>query len=89
MAIVGVFIDLAMQYTNSIGRNVRRSLLLRQATNIGDASTEMAFSAWQLILTIQRITGSIFTIHLLGKKRFNDFHVSLSLAILLIAKAKK
>jgi type II secretory pathway pseudopilin PulG len=49
MAIVGVFIDLAMQYTNSIGRNVRRSLLLRQATNIGDASTEMAFSAWRAI----------------------------------------
>jgi preprotein translocase subunit SecE len=34
MAIMCVFIDLAMQYTNSIGRNVRRSLLLRQATNI-------------------------------------------------------
>lgn len=49
MAIVGVFIDLAMQYTNSIGRNTRRSLLLRQATNIGDASTEMAFSAWRAI----------------------------------------
>ncbi len=49
MAIVGVFIDLALQYTNSIGRNVRRSLLLRQATNIGDASTEMAFSAWRAI----------------------------------------
>ena len=49
MAVVGVFIDLAMQYTNSIGRNVRRSLLLRQATNIGDASTEMAFSAWRAI----------------------------------------
>lgn len=49
LAIVGVFIDLAMQYTNSIGRNVRRSLLLRQATNIGDASTEMAFSAWRAI----------------------------------------
>jgi len=49
LAIVGVFVDLAMQYTNSIGRNVRRSLLLRQATNIGDASTEMAFSAWRAI----------------------------------------
>src|ERR1041385_6232169 len=49
MLIVGVFIDLAMQYTNSIGRNTRRSLLLRQATNIGDASTEMAFSAWRAI----------------------------------------
>jgi len=49
MMVVGVFIDLAMQYTNSIGRNVRRSLLLRQATNIGDASTEMAFSAWRAI----------------------------------------
>ena len=49
MAIVGVFVDLAMQYTNSIGRNGRRSLLLRQATNIGDASTEMAFSTWRAI----------------------------------------
>ena len=49
MAIVGVFIDLAMQYTNSIGRNVRRSLLSRQAMNIGDASTEMAFSSWRAI----------------------------------------
>lgn len=49
MAVVGVFIDLAMQYTNSIGRNVQRSLLLRQATNIADSSTEMAFSAWRAI----------------------------------------
>ena len=49
MAVVAVFIDLALQYTNSIGRNVQRSLLLRQATNIGDASTEMAFSAWRAI----------------------------------------
>lgn len=49
MAIVGVFIDLAMQYTNSIARNVQRSLLLRQATNIGDSSTEMSFSAWRAI----------------------------------------
>jgi len=49
MAIVGVFVNLAMQYTNSIGRNVQRSLVLRQATNIGDASTEMSFSAWRAI----------------------------------------
>ena len=49
MAVVGVFVDLSMQYTNSIGRNVQRSILLRQATNIGDASTEMAFSAWRAI----------------------------------------
>jgi hypothetical protein len=49
MAIIGVFINLAMQYTNSIGRNVQRSLLLRQATNIGDSSTEMSFSAWRAI----------------------------------------
>ena len=56
MVIVGVFIDLAMQYTNSIGRNVRRSLLLRQATNIGDASTEMAFSAWRAICRTSQTT---------------------------------
>ena len=49
MAIVGVFIDLALQYTNSVSRNVQRSILLRQAINIGDASTEMAFSAWRAI----------------------------------------
>ncbi len=49
MIIVGVFVELALQYTNSISRNVQRSLLLRQATNIGDASTEMAFSAWRAI----------------------------------------
>jgi type II secretory pathway pseudopilin PulG len=49
MAIVGGFVSLALQYTNSIGRNVQRSLLMRQAINIGDASTEMAFSAWRAI----------------------------------------
>src|SRR6266700_3496359 len=49
MAVVGVFVNLSLQYTNSINRNVQRSLLLRQATNIGDASTEMAFSAWRAI----------------------------------------
>ncbi len=49
MAIVGVFVELALTYTNSIGRNVQRSLLLRQATNIGDSSTEMAFAAWRAI----------------------------------------
>ena len=32
-----------MQDTNSIGRNVRRSLLLRQATNIGDAIARWLF----------------------------------------------
>lgn len=49
MAVVGVFVGLSMQYTNSIGRNVQRSLLLRQAINIGDASTEMAFTSWRAI----------------------------------------
>src|SRR5882672_9552217 len=56
LAVVGVFVDLAMQYTNSIGRNVQRSLLLRQATNIGDASTEMAFSAWRAICRTNQTT---------------------------------
>lgn len=56
MAVVAVFVDLAMQYTNSIGRNVRRSLLLRQATNIGDSSTEMAFSAWRAICRTNQTT---------------------------------
>ncbi len=49
MAVVAVFIDLALQYTNSIGRNVQRSLLLRQAINVADSSNEMAFSAWRAI----------------------------------------
>src|SRR5450432_2506596 len=49
MAVVGVSIDLALQYTNSVRRNSQRSLLLRQAINIGDASTEMSFSAWRAI----------------------------------------
>ncbi len=49
MAIVGVFIELALSYTNSVGRTVQRSLILRQATNIADSSTEMSFSAWRAI----------------------------------------
>jgi hypothetical protein len=49
IAFVSVFVGLSMQYTSSITRNTRRSILLRQATNIGDASTEMAFSAWRAI----------------------------------------
>lgn len=49
MAVVGVLVDLALQYTGNIGRNVQRSILLRQAINIGDASTEMSFSAWRAI----------------------------------------
>ena len=54
MVLVGVFIDLALQYTNNVARNVQRSLLLRQATNIGDASTEMSFSAWRGICRKQQ-----------------------------------
>lgn len=46
---VCVFVALSVQYTSAITRNVQRSILLRQATNIGDASTEMAFSAWRAI----------------------------------------
>lgn len=49
MAIVGVFIDLSLQYTNNVAHNVQRSLLLRQAVNIGDSSTEMSFAAWRRI----------------------------------------
>ncbi len=49
LAVVGVFVNLAMQYTNAVNRNVQRSILLRQATNIADSSTEMAFSAWRAI----------------------------------------
>ena len=49
LAVVGVLVDLGMQYTTSIGRNTQRSLLYRQAINIGDASTEMAFTSWRAI----------------------------------------
>ncbi len=49
LAIVGLSVELALRYTNSINRNVQRSILLRQATNIADSSTEMAFSAWRAI----------------------------------------
>lgn len=56
MAIVGVFVDLAMQYTTSVSRYGRRSLLMRQATNIGDSSTEMAFTAWRAICRASQTT---------------------------------
>jgi hypothetical protein len=46
---VSVFVGLAIQYTNNVARNVQRSILLRQAVNIADASTEMSFSAWREI----------------------------------------
>lgn len=49
LALVSVFVGLAVEYTNNVGRNVQRSILLRQATNIADASTEMSFSAWRAI----------------------------------------
>ena len=49
MVVVGVLVDLALQYTNAIGRNVDRSLSFRQGIDIGDGATEMAFSAWRAI----------------------------------------
>ncbi|HEY2711302.1 MAG TPA: hypothetical protein VGI60_02210 [Chthoniobacterales bacterium] len=49
MVVVGVLVDLALQYTNAIGRNVDRSLSFRQGVDIGDGATEMAFSAWRAI----------------------------------------
>lgn len=56
LAIVAVFVDLSLQYTNSIAHNVQRSILLRQATNIGDSSTEMAFAAWRGICRAKQTT---------------------------------
>jgi hypothetical protein len=47
LLIVSVCVGLAFEYTNNVGRNVQRSILLRQAVNIADASTEMSFSAWR------------------------------------------
>lgn len=55
LLIVSGFVGLSVEYTNNVGRNVQRSLLLRQATNIADASTEMAFSSWR---SIARAKGS-------------------------------
>ncbi len=49
IAVVAGFIALAIDYTRSIGRNVQRSTLVRQAINIGDAATEMAFADWRAI----------------------------------------
>lgn len=49
LAFVSVFVGLAVEYTNNIGRNVQRSILLRQAINIADSSTEMSFAAWREI----------------------------------------
>ncbi|HWM23981.1 MAG TPA: hypothetical protein VNP98_04100 [Chthoniobacterales bacterium] len=46
---VSVFVGLGIEYTNNVGRVVQRSILLRQAVNIADASTEMSFSAWRKI----------------------------------------
>jgi hypothetical protein len=47
LLIVSVCVGLAFEYTNNVSRNVQRSILLRQAVNIADASTEMSFSAWR------------------------------------------
>ena len=55
LAVVSAFVGLAVEYTNNVGRNVQRSILLRQATNIGDASTEISFSSWR---SISRTMGS-------------------------------
>jgi hypothetical protein len=49
MVVVGVLVDLALQYTNGVGRNVDRTLSFRQAVGIGDGATEMAFSSWRAI----------------------------------------
>src|SRR5262249_48192767 len=49
MVVVGVLVDLALQYTNGVGRNVDRTLSFRQAVDIGDGATEMAFSSWRAI----------------------------------------
>ena len=46
---ISVFVGLAIEYTNNVNRTVQRSILLRQAVNIADASTEMSFSAWRSI----------------------------------------
>ncbi len=47
IALVAGFIALSIDLTGSVSRNVKRSLLLRQAINIGDAATEMAFADWR------------------------------------------
>ncbi len=47
IAVVSGFVALSIDLTRSVSRNVQRSLLLRQAINIGDAATEMAFADWR------------------------------------------
>ena len=49
IAVVAGFIALAIDFTRGVGRNVQRSTLMRQAINIGDAATEMAFADWRAI----------------------------------------
>ncbi len=49
IATVAGFVALAIDYTRSVGRNVQRSTLMRQAINIGDAATEVAFADWRAI----------------------------------------
>jgi hypothetical protein len=49
IAAVAGFIALSIDLTRGVGRNVQRSTLMRQAINIGDATTEMAFSSWRAI----------------------------------------
>jgi hypothetical protein len=49
LILVSVFVSTALDYTNGINRNVHRSILYHQATNIADSSTEMAFSSWRAI----------------------------------------
>ncbi|MDQ6623254.1 MAG: hypothetical protein M3Y86_07190 [Verrucomicrobiota bacterium] len=49
LAVVAAFVGFAVEYTNNVARNVHRSILLRQAVNIADSSTEMSFAAWRNI----------------------------------------
>lgn len=49
IAAVAGFIALSIDLTGGVARNVQRSTLLRQAINIGDATTEMGFASWRAI----------------------------------------
>lgn len=65
ITIVVGFVALSIDLTGGVSRNVQRSVLLRQATNIGDAATEMAFAEWRAACIKNTTTaapkGSVFT----------------------------
>lgn len=53
LATISVCIGASLAYTQTINRNVQRTVALQQATEIGDGSIELAFAAWRKICRAQ------------------------------------